>query len=375
MMIPIICLIVLGANSNPPANVESPRKAIEAGISWLTKHQSPEGYWDVNEYWINNTAGGTACPQGAGAHVSDVGITALALMALVHDERTVKKGTHATSILRATKWLISAQDEKSGLLCEQLGVTFLYDHAIATAALAETLTLCKGKKHFEELPVDDLKETLQAALLVIQKSRNPKGVWRYQVSPIGENDTSITGWMLAAVEALKPHVTVKTQTIEESVAKWIEKVTDPETARTGYDTIGSMSARVTGVNDDFSTDKGEAMTAVALRCRLYCGQTDNQNPIIKRQAELLLTQPPLWEPEAKTVDMYYWYHSTLALSQLNGKTWRKWKKPMQAAALAGQCDEKNDYKGSWDPVGTWGWSGGRIYSTALMVLILEEIDS
>jgi hypothetical protein len=296
-------------------------------------------------------------------------------MALVHDERTVKKGTHATSILRATKWLISAQDEKSGLLCEQLGVTFLYDHAIATAALAETLTLCKGKKHFEELPVDDLKETLQAALLVIQKSRNPKGVWRYQVSPIGENDTSITGWMLAAIEALKPHVTVKTQTIEESVAKWIEKVTDPETARTGYDTIGSMSARVTGVNDDFSTDKGEAMTAVALRCRLYCGQTDNQNPIIKRQAELLLTQPPLWEPEAKTVDMYYWYHSTLALSQLSGKNWRKWKKPMQAAALAGQRDEKNDYKGSWDPVGTWGWSGGRIYSTALMVLILEEIDS
>ena len=67
MMIPVICLIVLGAGSNLPANVESPRKAIEAGIGWLTKHQSPEGYWDVNRYWINNTAGGTQSALGATA--------------------------------------------------------------------------------------------------------------------------------------------------------------------------------------------------------------------------------------------------------------------------------------------------------------------
>ena len=29
------------------------------------------------------------------------------------------------------------------------------------------------------------------------------------------------------------------------------------------------------------------------------------------------------------------------------------------------------HRGSWDPLGPWGHSGGRVYSTALMVLNLE----
>ena len=28
-------------------------------------------------------------------------------------------------------------------------------------------------------------------------------------------------------------------------------------------------------------------------------------------------------------------------------------------------------QGSWDPNGPWGYAGGRVYSTALMVLCLE----
>jgi hypothetical protein len=28
-------------------------------------------------------------------------------------------------------------------------------------------------------------------------------------------------------------------------------------------------------------------------------------------------------------------------------------------------------KGSWDPIGPWGFSGGRVYSTATLVLCLE----
>jgi hypothetical protein len=58
---------------------------------------------------------------------------------------------------------------------------------------------------------------------------------------------------------------------------------------------------------------------------------------------------------------------------MDSKSWRSWKKPMEKVALETQCEEKNDYQGSWDPLGAWGWSGGRIYSTALMLLILEEI--
>ena len=30
-----------------------------------------------------------------------------------------------------------------------------------------------------------------------------------------------------------------------------------------------------------------------------------------------------------------------------------------------------DEKGSWDPVGPWGYAGGRVYATALMTLCME----
>ncbi|MGK0218771.1 MAG: hypothetical protein ACI9HE_002266, partial [Planctomycetota bacterium] len=45
-------------------------------------------------------------------------------------------------------------------------------------------------------------------------------------------------------------------------------------------------------------------------------------------------------------------------------------KAMKPAVLSSQRREGHQ-KGSWDPVGPWGYSGGRVYSTALMVLCLE----
>ena len=43
---------------------------------------------------------------------------------------------------------------------------------------------------------------------------------------------------------------------------------------------------------------------------------------------------------------------------------------MKKAVLASQRRD-GAHEGSWDPVGPWGHSGGRVYSTALMVLCLE----
>ena len=36
-----------------------------------------------------------------------------------------------------------------------------------------------------------------------------------------------------------------------------------------------------------------------------------------------------------------------------------------------ESERSGDDRGSWDPVGPWGFAGGRVYSTASMVLCLE----
>jgi hypothetical protein len=38
--------------------------------------------------------------------------------------------------------------------------------------------------------------------------------------------------------------------------------------------------------------------------------------------------------------------------------------------LESQC-KPGASRGSWDPIGPWGFSGGRVYSTAIGVLCLE----
>ena len=43
---------------------------------------------------------------------------------------------------------------------------------------------------------------------------------------------------------------------------------------------------------------------------------------------------------------------------------------MEDAILPNQRKD-GDFKGSWDPDGAWGFSGGRVYSTAMMTLSLQ----
>lgn len=69
--------------------------------------------------------------------------------------------------------------------------------------------------------------------------------------------------------------------------------------------------------------------------------------------------------------MYYWYYGSYAMYQMGGSYWNEWNKAMKPAVLESQRTQGGSSHGSWDPIGPWGWAGGRVYSTALMVLCLE----
>jgi hypothetical protein len=112
------------------------------------------------------------------------------------------------------------------------------------------------------------------------------------------------------------------------------------------------------------------MTAVAVLCRIFTGQKKSDE-IIKKGERILMEMMPVWpEDHVRTVNMYYWYYATYAMFQLGGANWRKWNKEMQKALLPHQR-QGGEEDGSWDPVGEWGYPGGRVYSTAINVLTLE----
>ncbi|MFT7543105.1 MAG: hypothetical protein ACI9K5_004088, partial [Gammaproteobacteria bacterium] len=163
-------------------------------------------------------------------------------------------------------------------------------------------------------------------------------------------------------------LTVDPTALEGALA-FLDEMTDPVTGRVGYNSVGSLSSR-TNTNEHYPADKGEGMTAVALLCRFFLDQDPNDHPIMKKHAALLTAKLPEWDADNFGCDMYYWYYGSYALFQMGGDAWKKWNKAMKTAVVDSQRRDAHN-RGSWDPVGPWGHSGGRVYSTATMVLCLE----
>ncbi len=339
--------------------------ALESGLAWLAAHQSPSGGWNVDEFMHDHEPDQLGAPTcdcgGPGQANQDIGVTGLCVLTFLGAGHTTRAGAYADVVKRGVKYLRENQDYATGLVGEDLGHSYVYDHSIATLALSEAY-------YFSKSPT--LGRSVKRAVRFIEKARNPYGAWRYDVPPLGDNDTSVTAWMvLALASAKEAGINIDREAMTGALG-WIDEVTDSATGRVGYDELGSSSSRVPGHNDHFPIETGEAMTAAGLLCRFFVGQDPSDTPAMEQHADLLLQSLPEWDPEGFGCDMYYWYYGSYAMFQMGGKHWDKWNKAMKSAVIDSQRQDGHQ-KGSWDPVGPWGYSGGRVYSTAMMVLCLE----
>ena len=144
---------------------------------------------------------------------------------------------------------------------------------------------------------------------------------------------------------------------------WIESVT--EDGDVGYRPATAGSWRPSRRAKRFPADQTRALDAAVLLTRLLLGASPREE-CIQTKAGYLLWRTPEWNLKRGRVDMYYWLYGTMALHHVGGKPWKTWRKALLEAVLPHQ--EEN---GSWPPVGVWGADGGRVYSTAMMVLALE----
>ncbi len=351
-------------------------RAVAAGLKWLHDHQTPDGYWDCDEFMYYDKFPDKPPSDGEGSPVNDVGITGLSLLAFLGHGNTMSSGEYRDTVARGINWLRKNQLD-SGLFGEEVGNPTLYNHSIATMALGEAY-------YFSKSP--SLKKPMKKAVSLIVNSKNPYGVWRYSLEPNGANDTSITSWMVFALKtATDGGFKVDSQVWNDS-ENWFAQLTDPATGRTGYafgrgGGPGGPPSRHEGYEDTFPSSASEALTAATLLCRIFMTDTDEVKrwrdhelyDILKKQADLCVNKLPVWDAEGGTCDFYYWYYGTFALNQWGGDHWKKWKKAIEKTLLENQQmdDAKDNFYGSWDPVGPWGDDGGRVYSTALGVLILE----
>ncbi len=337
-----------GRRGKPPGD-----KQVGMGLEWLAKHQSKDGSWSCNNF--SHRCAKNIC-DGAGSNAEYTpGTTGLALLAFLGAGHTHTHGSYKNVVRRGVKYLRSIQTPDGCVGAKALDGHYIYNHAIAAMALAESYGMTESAS---------LKRPAQQAVDFLINAQNPYLGWRYGIRP-GDNDTSITGW---AVLALKSAKLADLNVAPEAFAgarNWVDKVTDDSYYKTGYTQKGDAGARAP---EGAKYQPTEAMTAAGLCVRIFTGAAKDE-PEVKGAASLLRNMPPKWDAEEGN-DFYYWYYGTLAMFQVGGNDWKVWERGMKEAIVKTQR-RGGDENGSWDPHSAWGHAGGRVYATAINVLSLE----
>ncbi|MCB9876671.1 MAG: terpene cyclase/mutase family protein [Planctomycetes bacterium] len=339
----------------PTATPQQMEGAVNAALKWLADHQDESGKWDCDQFMKHDRAG--AVCDGPGNAVHDVGVTGLAVLAMLGAGNTLKAGPYEDSLKRAVEWLRTQQQE-NGMIGSNASHDFIYDHAIAAYALCEAYGLSKSKA---------LKHSAQQALNYLESHRNPYAVWRYQPRD-NDNDTSVTTWAVCALVSGKFFGLEVNPNSLQMAATWYDQVTGKD-GRTGYTKAGESSSRKPGEHATrFPVKRNETLTAEGAFARFLLGEDPKEKATFAASLKVLGDKPARWKKG--DVDAVYWYFGTYAAFQAGGDLWRTWQ-PTLLQLIEHQRADGNA-AGSWDTVGVWDEDGGRVFVTALYTLALES---
>lgn len=328
-------------------------EAIERGLSFLARYQTPTGGWSLQGF-----------PEGAQL-VSDTAATALAVIAFQGAGYNHREFQYKDVVRGGIDFLVQSQKENGDLFVplddESNRSVWLYSHSLAAIALCEAY----GMTHDPAL-----KEPAQKALdFIVAGQHAERGGWRY--SPGVGADTSVTGWMMMALKSGQlAGLDVPTQSLAK-IGRWLDSAqqssTEPHLYRYNPDAPNTPEQK-------HGRASSKTMTAVGLLMRLYTGWK-RDNPSMIRGAEYLAEHPPaLGSVRDPQRDTYYWYYATQVMAHVGGDTWQAWNNKLHPLIVNSQV-RQGSYAGSWDPASPlpdrWGPHAGRLYVTTMNLLSLE----
>ena len=335
--------------------------AIHLGLEFLARYQAADGSWTLTGFDREST-------QHISQLDSDTAATGMALLAFQGAGYNHREFKYARQIDHAIQWLIENQSDDGGLYVQSDNKSDnacrLYSHGIAALALTEAYGMTQDTR---------LKEPAQKALDYIIATQDPrKGGWRYFDEPGKKSaDTSVSGWMMMALQSGRLAGLKVDDGVFDGVADWLDVAADPENESLyRYNPYARDSKGVSRIQGRKPTP---SMTAVGLLMRIYSGW-DQQDPRLIAGAEYLLeTQLPNDSTPIQR-DTYYWYYATQVMKYVDGPQWNKWNNKLRPLLLRSQ-EKSGDLAGSWHPYqpvpDRWGAFGGRIYVTAMNLLSLE----
>ncbi len=344
---------------------EASEQAVADALEWLARHQADDGSWSnrclqpgQSDFRCEKAA---PCSGPGGSY--EMALTGLALLAFQAGGHYDFNGNrYSENVRRAIDWMIARQRPDGGLLgskqargLREFYPQFMYEHGIATFALADACAVDEAQRRSKNTRYTD---ALEQAVRFIDAMQHDDGGWRYTSDRRQPSDTSVTGWQVLALKsAREAGVSLNGEKLQK-IRRFFEARATGEHGRTGYLDHGVPTEATTGVG--------------MLARQFLLGEPDS--PYVRDAAEYLAgystaTWPDRVSQSARS-DYYLWYNCTLAMFQAGGEPWKRWNGLVRDAIIGLQRRE-GCARGSWDPDGRWGSQGGRIYSTSLAALTLE----
>jgi hypothetical protein len=218
----------------------------------------------------------------------------------------------------------------------------MYDHAIATLALAEAALMTGGDRRYAEA-------ALRGARFIVAAQDPRSGGWRYVPGEYG--DSSVFGWQLMALHAAE-QLGFKTPDRTRQLAR-------------GYVRLASQGPRRMLAGYQPGRPATRAMTAEILYGRMLLGERLDPDDI-EEATDFLTGQAP--DPREPSLD--YWYYASLCMLQFQSPDWKRWNARTRDGLIELQT-RGGPADGSWDADPRYAERGGRIYMTAIAVLTLE----
>jgi len=304
--------------------------AVNAALRWLARHQEPDGRWDARKH---------------GGRRVDPGVTGIAVLAFLGAGHTDRAGACRRNVEPAVRWLMDIQDE-DGLIGGGYSEGRGYNHAIGGLALAEAYGMARNP-----MVGRSAQKAIDYSINTAQKEYSG---WRYR--PGQDADLSVTAWYCQQLKSAKLGGLKVYGRGFAGTYRFLDEVT----VRRGG-AVGQCRYRP-------REEPTTTMTAAGALCRLWMGARP-WDELVAGAAGHLREHLPRWESDGD-VNFYYWYFGGLAMFQVGGAHWKAWNVAMRDMLVRWQR-RGGDADGSWNPVGPWCRTGGRVYSTAMGCLCLE----
>lgn len=297
------------------------RQAVEKGLAWLAKRL--------------NADGGNGAARGYSNHA---GITALAGLAFMQAGNLPGRGKYGREVQQCLDFVLAASQE-SGLIASDLSHGPMYGHGFAALFLAEVYGMTGD---------ENVKEKLQKAIRLIQKTQNPEGGWRYQPVPY-DADISVTICQVMALRAARDAgIKVEKDVIDKSI-EYVKRCQNPDG---GFSYMASQGG---------GGGSGFPRSAAGVAALYYAGVFEGGE--LERGLKYIKQfQPRTGASQANEGHYFYGnYYAVQAMFLAGGDYWAEWYPAIRDELIARQIDS----------TGAWDADFNQDYATAMALIILQ----